>query len=92
MFEHLSLTYYIPLVKGQSSFYEIRSLAICINIKVSNRVNRKQFWSVFTCTQTKWGDLLCNKNRTKRRTKITLLIWTLPTQGMTKVRYEIGEI
>ena len=30
-----------PLVKDQSSFYEIRSLAICINIKVFNRVNKK---------------------------------------------------
>ena len=31
------------VVKDQSSFYEIRSLAICINIKAFNRVNRKQF-------------------------------------------------
>ena len=30
------------LVKDQSSFYEIRSLAICINIKTVNWVNRKQ--------------------------------------------------
>ena len=30
------------LGKDQSSFYEIRSLAICINIKAFNRINRKQ--------------------------------------------------
>ena len=30
------------LGKEQSSFYEIRSLAICINIKAFNRINRKQ--------------------------------------------------
>ena len=41
-FQHSLLTYFIPLVKDQSSFYEIRSLAICINIKVFNWVNRKQ--------------------------------------------------
>ena len=32
----------MPLVRYQSNFYEIRSLAIWINIKVFNRVNRKQ--------------------------------------------------
>ena len=32
----------IPLVKDQSTFYEIHSLAICIIIKAFNRVNRKQ--------------------------------------------------
>ena len=32
----------LPLVKGQRSFYEILSLAIYINIKAFNRVNRKQ--------------------------------------------------
>ena len=37
------MTYCIPLVKDQSSFYEIRSLAICLNIKAFNRANRKQF-------------------------------------------------
>ena len=30
------------LVKDQSSFYEIRSLAIRINIKAFNRINGKQ--------------------------------------------------
>ena len=30
--QHLSLTYCIPLAKDQSSFYEIRSLAFCINL------------------------------------------------------------
>ena len=35
--------YCLLLLKDQSSFYEIRSLAIYINIKVFNRVNRKQF-------------------------------------------------
>ena len=33
----------MPLVRYQSNFYEIRSLAIWINIKVFNRVNRKVF-------------------------------------------------
>ena len=32
----------MPLVKDQSSFYEIRSLAVYIKIKAFNRVNRKQ--------------------------------------------------
>ena len=32
----------IPLVKDQRSFYETRTLASCINIKVLNQVNRKQ--------------------------------------------------
>ena len=40
---HLSLTYCIPLVRDQSRFYKICSLAICINIKAFNCVNRKQF-------------------------------------------------
>ena len=37
------------LVKDQSSFYEIRSLAICINIKALNRVHRNSwiFWKHF---------------------------------------------
>ena len=34
--QHLSLKYCIPLVKGQSSFYKIRSLVIYIIIKVFN--------------------------------------------------------
>ena len=34
-----SLTYYILLVKDQSSFYEIRRLAISINIEEFNRVD-----------------------------------------------------
>ena len=42
IFQHSLLTYCIPLVKDQSSFYEIRSLAISIKIKAFNRVNRKQ--------------------------------------------------
>ena len=37
IFQRLSLAYCIPLFKDQSSFHEIRSLAICINW-----VNRKQ--------------------------------------------------
>ena len=31
IFQHLSLTYCVLLVKDQSSFYEIRSLAMGIN-------------------------------------------------------------
>ena len=50
-FQHSSLTCYIPLVKDESSFYEIRSLAIYANItKVLNRVlNRfwKHVWSIW---------------------------------------------
>ena len=42
IFKHSWLSYCILLVKDQSSFYEIRSLAIRINIKAFNRVNRKQ--------------------------------------------------
>ena len=41
IFQHSSLTYRIPLVKNQSSFNDICSLAICINIKAFNRVNKK---------------------------------------------------
>ena len=41
-FQHSSLTYYIPLVKDQSSFYEIRSRTICINIKAFTGISRKQ--------------------------------------------------
>ena len=43
MSQHSSLTYCILIVKDQSSFYEICSLVICINIKALNRVDRKQF-------------------------------------------------
>ena len=32
----------MPLVKDQSSFYEIRSLGICMNIKALNQVKRKR--------------------------------------------------
>ena len=42
IFKWSSLIYCIPLVQDQSSFYEIRSLIICINIKAFNRVNKKQ--------------------------------------------------
>ena len=35
------------VVKGQSSFYEIRSLAICINIEGFNRLTFwKHFWNI----------------------------------------------
>ena len=37
-FQHSSLTYCIPLAKNQSSFYEFRTLAICLNIKAFNQV------------------------------------------------------
>ena len=40
--QHFSLTCYVPLVKDQSSCYEIPILAIYIKIKVFNQVNRKQ--------------------------------------------------
>ena len=36
------MAYCTPLVKDQSSFYEIRILAIRINIKAFNLVNRKR--------------------------------------------------
>ena len=39
-FKHSSLAQ--CTAKDQSSFYEIRSLAICINTTIFNRVNRKQ--------------------------------------------------
>ena len=42
IFQHSLLTYCISLVKDQSSFYEIRSVAISIKIKAFNQVNRKQ--------------------------------------------------
>ena len=42
IFQHLSLTYCKPVVKDQRSFYEIRCLAICVNIKTFNWVNREQ--------------------------------------------------
>ena len=42
IYQHSSLTYGIVLIKDQSSSYEIRSLAICMNIKTFNRVSRKQ--------------------------------------------------
>ena len=42
IFQHSSLTYCIPLVKNQSSFYETRSLTVCIKIKTFDWVNWKQ--------------------------------------------------
>ena len=42
IFQHSSLRCCIPLVKYQSSFNEFRSLAIRINIKTLNSVNRKR--------------------------------------------------
>ena len=36
------MTYCLPLVNDQKGFYEIRSLAICINMEAFNRVNRKR--------------------------------------------------
>ena len=42
IFQHSSLTYCIPLVKYHSSFYEIRNLAIRINIEAFDQINRKQ--------------------------------------------------
>ena len=41
IFQHSSLTYCIPLIKYQSSFYGIRSPAAHINIKAFNWLNRK---------------------------------------------------
>ena len=38
----------IPLFKDQNIIYEICSLAICINIKTFNRVNRKQLNNLIT--------------------------------------------
>ena len=40
-FQRSSLTYCIPLVKDQSSFYEV-CIVVCMNIKAFNSVNRKQ--------------------------------------------------
>ena len=53
---HSSLT--LPLVKDQSSFYEIRSLAICINIKVLNRVNRVNSWTLWKYFWNIWNFIL----------------------------------
>ena len=39
IFNPSSLTYCMPLVKDQGSFYEIPSLVICITIKAFNWVN-----------------------------------------------------
>ena len=51
IFQHSSLTCYMPLVKDENSFYEIRSLAIYANItKVLNRVLNgfwKHVWSIW---------------------------------------------
>ena len=53
VFQHQSLKYCIPLVKDQNSVYEIRSVAIYINIETFKRVSRKQldilktFWNVW---------------------------------------------
>ena len=51
IFQHSSLTYCILLVKDQSSFCEICSLAICMNIKVFNWVYRKQLNILKTCLE-----------------------------------------
>lgn len=48
-FSNSSLPCCIPLVKGQSNFYEIRSLAIGINTKAFNLINRKQLNILKTC-------------------------------------------
>ena len=56
IFEHL-LTYCTPLVRDQSSFYEIRNLAIYINIEAFNGVNRKQLNILKTLTVS--GILFC---------------------------------
>ena len=42
IFQYSPLTYFILSVKDQNSFYEIRSLAIYINIKSFNRDNTKE--------------------------------------------------
>ena len=48
LFSDSKWSIYIPwhdmllLLERQSSFYEIQSLAICINIKAFHRINRKQ--------------------------------------------------
>ena len=42
-FSAFAIDILFTVVKDQSSFYEICSLAICTNIKAFNRVNRKQF-------------------------------------------------
>ena len=42
IFQYFSLADCIPLIKDQSSFYEIRSEAICLNINSFNRINTKQ--------------------------------------------------
>ena len=42
-FQHSSLTYCIPLAKNQSSFYEFRTLAICLNIKAFNQVKVSEY-------------------------------------------------
>ena len=50
-FSAFVMTYCILLVKDRNSFYEICSLAICINIKVFNWVNRKQLNILKTCSE-----------------------------------------
>ena len=55
------MTYCIQLVKDRSSFYEIRSLAICIICKVFNRVNRKQL------ENRKTGKLGANSRRSRSK-------------------------
>ena len=57
IFQHSSLTYCILPAKDQSSFYEIHSWHICINIKAFNRVteNSWTFWKHF---QNVWNFIL----------------------------------
>ena len=43
IFQHSSLTYCLPLVTDQNSYYKICSLAICTNIQAFNQVNRILF-------------------------------------------------
>ena len=42
MFQHVSMSYFIPVVGYQSSFYETLRIGICMNIKAFNQINRKQ--------------------------------------------------
>ena len=52
-FQHSTLIHWILLVNDQSTFYDIRRLPICINIKAFNHVNRnnrtfwKHFWNIW---------------------------------------------
>ena len=50
VFQHSPLMYCTLLFKNQSSFYEIQSLAVCINIKAIYQVNRKQLIIMYQIT------------------------------------------